>query len=164
MREGWRIAGISALAATACAGIAAALALTVTPPAEPQDGRGWILEARRHMAADRFAEAARAYEAGLAASRKVAGDPLVWCELADAVGMGQGGRLAGRPAELVAKALALGPHHPRALEMAGSVAYEARDYPRAVVFWEQLLVQLAPGSAEHAQLSQAISRTRAQLS
>ena len=163
MREGWRIAGISALAACACAGIATVLALNVTPPEEPQDGRGWVLEARRHMQADRFTDAAAAYEKGLAASRKVAGDPLVWCELADALGMAQGGRLAGRPAELVQKALALGPAHPRALEMAGSVAYEARDYRRAVVFWEQLLVQLAPGSAEHAQLSQAISRSRAQL-
>lgn len=159
--DGWRIAGISALALTACAGIATALALTVSPPREPQDGRAWVLEARRHMEANRFVEAASAYEKGLAASRKVAGDPGVWCELADALGMAQGGRLAGRPAELVHKALAIGPTHPRALEMAGSVAYEAGDYARAVLHWEQLLTTLPAGSAAYAELSAAISRTRA---
>jgi cytochrome c-type biogenesis protein CcmH len=115
------------------------------------------------MEANRFAEATKAYEKGLAASRKVAGDPLVWCELADALGMVQGGSLAGRPAELVQKALVIGPTHPRALEMAGSVAIEARDYPRAILYWEQLLAQLPPGTGEHAELSAAIARTRAQL-
>jgi cytochrome c-type biogenesis protein CcmH len=163
VREGWRIAGIAALALAASAGIAAALAFSVNPPAEPLDGRGWVLEARRHMEANRFGEAVSAYEKGLAASRKVAGDPLVWCELADALGMAQGGRLAGRPAELVQKALAIGPTHPRALEMAGSAAVEAGDYARAILYWEQLLAQLPPGSGEHAQLSAAIARTRAQL-
>ena len=112
------------------------------------------------MQADRFVEAARAYENGLAASRKVAADPEVWCELADALGMAQGGRLAGRPAELVHKALAISASHPRALEMAGSVAYEVRDYARAVLYWEQLLAQLPAGGGDHAQLSAAIARTR----
>ena len=161
MNERWRIAGITALAAAACAGIATVLALNVAPITEPQDGRAWVLEARKHMQADRFVEAASAYEKGLAASRKVAGDPLVWCELADAIGMSQGGRLAGRPAELVQKALAISSTHPRALEMAGSVAYEARDYAKAAMYWEQLLIQLQPGTDTHAELSAAIARTRA---
>ena len=160
MRDAWRIGAIAGLCLAASAGIAAALALSVTPPAEPQDGRGWVLEARAHMDANRFVEAARAYENGLAASRKVAGDPLVWCELADALGMAQGGKLEGRPTELVHKALAIGPTHPRALEMAGSAAYEAGNYQRAILYWEQLLTQLPPGGGAHAELSAAIARTR----
>jgi len=160
VRDAWRIAAISALCLAASAGIAAALVFSATPPTEPLDGRGWILEARRHMEADRFVDAASAYEKGLAASRKVAGDPLVWCELADALGMAQGGTLKGRPTELVHKALALGPTHPRALEMAGSAAYEAGDHQRAILYWEQLLTQLPPGGGAHAELSAAIARTR----
>jgi len=161
VREAWRVAGISVLCLAASAGIAAAVAFKATPPEEPRDGRGWVLEARRHMDADRFGEAARAYEHALAASRKVAADALVWCELADALGMAQGGSLKGRPAELVQKALAVKPNHPRALEMAGSVAYEQGDYAKALLYWEQLLIQLPAGSAAHAELSAAISRTRA---
>lgn len=161
MKDAWRIAGVAALGLAASAGIAAALAFTAAPPAEPQDGRGWILEARSRMEADRFGEAAEAYEKGLAASRKVAGDPQVWCELADALGMAQGGSLRGRPAELVAKALEINPNHPRALEMAGSAAYEAREYGRALAYWEPLLGQVTAGTREHAELSAAIERTRA---
>ena len=161
MKDAWRIAGLSALALAASAGIAAVLALTTVPPEQPSDGRGWVLEARRHMDADRFADAARAYESALAASRKVAADAQVWCELADALGMAQGSSLRGRPTELVQKALAINPNHPRALEMAGSAAYEAGDYPRAILYWEQLLVQLPPGTGAHAELAAAIERTRA---
>ena len=160
MKEFWRIAGVSVLALAASGGIAAAIVFTAEPPGEPRDGRGWILEARQKMDADRFEEAVRAYENGLAASRKVAADAQVWCELADAVGMAQGGRLQGRPAELVQRALAINGAHPRCLEMAGSAAYEAADYPRARLYWEQLLVQLRPGTREHAELSAAIERTR----
>jgi cytochrome c-type biogenesis protein CcmH len=136
------------------------VALKPAPLDEPRDGRGWILEARALMAADRFPDAVEAYEKGLSASRKVAADPLVWCELADALGMAQGGRLEGRPRELVARALAIKPDHPRALEMAGSAAYEAGDFRSALSYWEALLGQLPPGSASHAELSSAIERTR----
>ena len=85
-----------------------------------------MLLARLDFAADRFADAAAAYERALAASPKVARDPAIWCEYADALGMAQGGSLAGRPRELVMRALAQNPAHPKALEMAGSAAYEAR--------------------------------------
>ena len=91
----------------------------------------------------------------------MAADAQVWCELADALGMAQGSSLRGRPTELVQKALAINPNHPRALEMAGSAAYEAGDYPRAILHWEQLLVQLPPGTGAHAELAAAIERTRA---
>jgi cytochrome c-type biogenesis protein CcmH len=126
----------------------------------PRDARGWVLLARLHFAADRFEAAARAYERALEASPKVARDPQVWCELADALGMAQGGRLAGRPRELIDKALALKGSHPRALEMAGSAAVEARDYARALSYWEPLLAQLDPHSREHRELAGAIERVR----
>jgi len=124
----------------------------------PRDARGWMLLARGHFAADRFDEAARAYERALAASRKVAQDPQAWCELADALAMAQGGRLAGRPRELIDKALALKGTHPRALEMAGSAAYEARDYERALIYWQTLLAQLDARSPEYRELRAAVER------
>ena len=126
----------------------------------PRDGRGWTILARLNFASDRFDAAAQAYEKALAASRKVAQDPQVWCELADAVAMGQGGSLKGRPRELIDKALALKGNHPRALEMAGSAAYEAREYDRALGYWTALLSQLEPQSLEHRDLQAAIERLR----
>lgn len=126
----------------------------------PRDARGWVLLARMRLAADQFEAAAQAYERALEASRKVAQDPQVWCELADALGMAQGGSLKGRPRQLVDRALGLQGTHPRALEMAGSAAFESREYARAVFYWEMLLGQLAPQSAEHRELRAAVERLR----
>ena len=99
---------------------------------QPRDGRGWVLLARAQADRNEFKAAADAYEKALTVSEKVAKDPGVLCEYADALGMTQGGRLAGRPAELIAKALSINPAHPVALEMAGSVAYEEGRYADAV--------------------------------
>lgn len=124
----------------------------------PGDGRGWVLLARMDFGADRFADAATAYERALATGDKVARDPAVWCEYADALGMAQGGSLAGRPRELVMHALALQPTHPMALEMAGSAAVDAGEYTAAVRHWGELLAQLPQGSRERALLEAAIRR------
>lgn len=125
---------------------------------QPRDGRGWVMLARIDFAADRFAEAARAYGKAIAASSKVASDAGVWCEYADALGMAQGGTLGGEPRQLVLHALALDAAHPRALEMAGSAAYEQRDYAAAVHHWRQLLAQLPESSSEQRELAAAIAR------
>jgi hypothetical protein len=60
----------------------------------PRDGRAWALLAMLEFEADRF-------ERAVSTSPKVAADPAVRCEYADALGMAQGGSLAGRPTELI---------------------------------------------------------------
>lgn len=128
--------------------------------ASPEDARGWVMLGRLRMQRDRFEPAAQAYERALAVSAKVARDPLIWCEYADAVGMAQGGRLAGRPRELIDRALALDAAHPRALEMAGSAAWEAGDFDGASRFWQRLLALLPAESREHAELAAAVARAQ----
>ena len=124
----------------------------------PRDGRAWVLFARLEFDADRYAEAAAAFAKAIAASPKVARDPAVWCEYADALGMAQGGSLAGAPRELVMRALSLDPAHPKALEMAGSAAVEARDYATAVKYWRELLALLPERAQMRGELEAAISR------
>jgi cytochrome c-type biogenesis protein CcmH len=125
--------------------------------ATPNDARAWVLLARAKLAADHFAEAATAYERAVTLSPKVARDPQIWCEWADAEALRRGA-LRGRPLELVARALALDPQYPRALDLAGSAAVEARDYAGARRHWGQLLGQLDPASAEHAQMAAALDK------
>ncbi len=125
---------------------------------EPNDARAWVLLGRLRSETGEFDRAAQAFARALETSPKVARDPAVWCEYADALAMAQGRVLAGRPRELIERALALDPHHPRALEMAGSAAYEARDFRAARDFWRRLLAQIPDDSAEHAQLSAALSQ------
>jgi cytochrome c-type biogenesis protein CcmH len=131
--------------------------------ATPDDARAWVMLARARMDGNEFEPAAVAYQRALDASSKVARDPQIWCEYADALGMAAGGRLAGKPRELIDRALALDATHPRALEMAGSAAYEAGDFRAAARFWQQLLTQFPSGSAEHAQLAAAITRAEQRL-
>ena len=125
---------------------------------QPRDGRGWVLLARAQADRNEFKAAAQAYEKAITVSAKVAKDPGVLCEYADALGMAQGGNLSGRPAELIAQAMAIDPAHPVALEMAGSVAYGEGRYGDAVRYWKQLLADLAPGSDRHGELSAAVAR------
>ena len=109
--------------------------------------------------ADRFADAPAAYGKALAVSPKVAADPAIWCEYADALGMAQGGTLAGRPRELVMHALTLDPTHPKALEMAGSAAYEQREYHSAAGYWRALLAQIPRDARrERRELARGASR------
>lgn len=125
----------------------------------PRDGRAFVMLGYRELEARRYAEAAAAFERAIAVSRQVAADPAVWCEYADALGMAQGS-LAGKPTQAIEKALALQANHPKALEMAGSAAYERRDFRAAVRHWQTLHGLLAPGSTEHAQLGSAIARAQ----
>jgi cytochrome c-type biogenesis protein CcmH len=125
---------------------------------QPGDTRAWAILARLEFELNHFAEAARAYEKALAQPSKVANDPALWCEYADALGMLQDGKLAGKPRELIDHALALNPNHPKALEMAGSAEYAQGSYAAALHYWRPLLAQLAPGSQAHAELAAAIAR------
>ncbi|MFO1397364.1 MAG: hypothetical protein U1F48_09895 [Burkholderiales bacterium] len=124
----------------------------------PKDARGYVLLARLEAGHDDFPAAVAAYQRAIAVSAKVAGDPEILCEYADALGMAHGGTLAGAPAELVQKALAIAPAHPRALEMAGSAAFEQRDYARAVQQWRALLAQLPADDPQARELAGAIAR------
>ena len=111
--------------------------------AQPDDAEGWLTLARSYTALGRYRDA-------VTALRKTAelrpGNPGVLADLADLTGMAQGKRLAGEPARLIQQALDIDPRHPKALALAGSAAFEARDYSAARGFWERLLVVLPEGS------------------
>ena len=124
----------------------------------PRDGRAWALLAYSAFEADAYAEAAAAFETAATVSPKVAADPGVLCDWADALGMAQGGSLKGRPTELVSRALALSSNYPKALEMAGSAAYERREFALAADYWRRLLPQMAQVSTDRNSLEDGIAR------
>jgi cytochrome c-type biogenesis protein CcmH len=126
--------------------------------AHPDDARALTLLGRELAAADRFAEAAGAFERAVQ-SPKVARDATVWAEYADALAMAQGRTLQGRPSQLIAKALALDPRHPQALEMAGSAAFERHDYTAAAQHWRTLLAELPADSNSTDELRRALEET-----
>ncbi|CAD5375004.1 hypothetical protein RA210_U80086 [Rubrivivax sp. A210] len=124
----------------------------------PRDARARVLKARMDLRAERFDLAVAGYRQALEMAPKVARDAGVWVELAEALGLAQGGRLAGEPTALIARALGLDADHPQALDLAGSAAWEAGDFAGAATHWRRLRARLAPGDTRHTELSAAIVR------
>jgi cytochrome c-type biogenesis protein CcmH len=124
----------------------------------PLDTRARVLKARLDMQAGRFEEAAAGYARALEGASKATRDPDVWVEYAEAAGIVQGRTLIGEPQRLVDKALALDANHPGALDLAGSAAWELRDFSAAAGHWKRLLALLPQGSARHAELGLAVER------
>lgn len=126
----------------------------------PEDSRAWVIRARMQFGRGNFADSAAAFAHAVERPGKIARDPLVWCEYADALAMAAGGALKGKPQELVSHALMLDAHNVRALEMAGSAAIEAGDFRAAVDYWERLLKELPADAPERAEVTKAVERAR----
>jgi len=123
----------------------------------PDDVRGWALLARSLSTMGRFEEAVAAYEhlASIAPD-----DPQVLADYADALGMQQGRSLAGRPTELVQRALAIDPAHPKSLALAGTAAFDAGDYPAAARYWSRLAAQMPEGSEDRGRVDAMLDEVR----
>ena len=122
----------------------------------PRDARAWAILARLEFARGDYPGAVSAYAHAVELPGKVARDPLVWCEYADAVALAADGRLAGKPRGLIDHALALNSRHPRALEMAGSAEVEAGNFTAALGYWEELLAILPAESPARPELARAV--------
>ncbi|MCS7101846.1 MAG: c-type cytochrome biogenesis protein CcmI, partial [Burkholderiaceae bacterium] len=125
---------------------------------EPENLEGWAMLARSYFLLQRYEEAVRAYEH---LAQRLPNEPGVLADYADALAMRAGRRLSGRPLELVRQALAIDPNHPKALAMAGSEAFDRKDYAAAVQYWERLRAVL-PADSEFARTVEAsIAEARA---
>ena len=104
----------------------------------PDDPVGWLMLGRAYKALQRFPEAEQALAE---ADRRKPNDPEILVEYGEAMALTHGRHLAGAPMRLVERALKIDPDNQRALTLAGSAAFEAHDYKRAVGYWERLLKQ-----------------------
>lgn len=106
----------------------------------PEDPEGWFMLGRVYQSMQRYSDAVKAYEE----LRKLTDDhPQALIALADALAMVQGGKLSGRPYDLVRQALDKEPEDPTALWLAGQGAMEAADYQNAIYYWRQAEAGLA---------------------
>lgn len=111
--------------------------------ANPEDPEGWKILARSYAALGRFKEASEAYANATARSP---GDAQLFADYADALAMAQGRSLEGEPEKLIARALAVDPRNVKALALAGTVAFNRKDYAKAVEYWERILAVVPPDS------------------
>jgi cytochrome c-type biogenesis protein CcmH len=114
----------------------------------PDDVQGWQLLGRSYAALGRFKESADAYaQAALRAPR----DAQLLVDFADALAMARGQRLEGEPEKLVQRALEIDPQNPKGLALAGTAAFERKDFAKAAEYWERML-PLVPADSEDARV------------
>lgn len=122
----------------------------------PEDGEGWALLARTYVELRRHSEAVIAYEK---ATQLITDDPQLYADYADALGVVKGQTLVGEPEDLINKALAIDPHHEKALMLAGTVAYDKKEYTNAISLWEHLKKVLSPESELLPDVKAALAET-----
>ena len=109
----------------------------------PNDPQGWTMLARSYSSMEKYGDAANAYAKATELNPK---DADLWAEYAFATGMAEGRSLTGKPMELINKALKVDPENAKALQLAGSAAYQAKDYNKAIDYWQRVLKKVPPGS------------------
>jgi cytochrome c-type biogenesis protein CcmH len=109
----------------------------------PNDAEGWTMLARSYSLMDKYSEAVNAYAKATELNPK---DADLWAEYAFATGMAGGESLEGKPTELINHALKLDPENPKALQLAGSAAFQVKDYKKAIDYWQRVLKKVPPGS------------------
>ncbi len=124
---------------------------------EPDNVEGWVILARTYYTMRKFPEAAAAYEKLI---KLVPDEPDLLADYADALAMSQGRDLSGKPMELVQAALKADPNHWKALAMAGTAAFDRKDYKGAVAYWERLRDSQAPDSPIAKSIAASIDEAR----
>jgi cytochrome c-type biogenesis protein CcmH len=123
----------------------------------PNDAEGWQMLGRSYMILERYSEAADAYQRASALKDK---DAAVWADYAEALAMTSDRRLAGKPTEALERALQIDPKNQKALDLAGSAAYQAGNYQKAIEYWQRLLKVLPAGSEELRTISDQIAKAK----
>lgn len=124
----------------------------------PSDAQGWTMLARSYSSMEKYAEAAAAYGKATELTPK---DADLWAEYAFASAMAAGRSLQGKPKELIDRALKVDPDNAKALQLAGSAAFEAKDYNKAVSYWERVLKKVPPGSEVAETITSRINEAKA---
>lgn len=120
----------------------------------PNDPQGWAMLGRTYKALGRFDEAEKAF---MRAGDLMNSDAVLLAEYADLLAVRANGNLEGRPLQLVKQALKIDPDNFMALALAGTAAYNRKDFPEASRYWNQLLTLLPPESEDAKSLSATLA-------
>ena len=123
----------------------------------PDDAEGWTMLARSYAVLGRFAESLPAYRR---ASELQPRDAGLLADYADASAASHGTLANPETAQLLERALAIDPQQPKALALAGTLAYDRGDFAGAVAHWQKIADALPPGSPMAQQVQAGIAEAR----
>lgn len=122
---------------------------------EPEDAQGWLVLARSYTVLGKHQNALAAY----ARAHAILGDQAqLLVEYAQTLAEQRGGQLAGKPRDLLERAVSLEPTHERARWLAGFAALQSGETERALEHWNALLAQLPSDSDEASMIREMTAR------
>lgn len=124
---------------------------------QPDDAEGWSMLARAYVRLEQLPEALPAFARATALRED---DPQLLADYAEALFLARSGGLEADPRKLIERALKLDPGHPKSLVLAGTVAFNAKDFSAAAGHWEKLAKLSAPNSPGLAELEEGIAQAR----
>lgn len=101
----------------------------------PENADGWALLAHTYVEIKQHKEAVGAFEKAV---NLIPNDPQLFADYADALAVTNNGQFDAKTSELVEQALKLDPNHPKALLLAGTIAFKQANYIKAINIWQQL--------------------------
>lgn len=118
---------------------------------EPDNVEGWGMLARSYNALGRHSDATQAY-AHLV--KLLPNDAGLLADYADTLAMANNRSLQGEPEKVIERAIAADEKNVKALALWGSAAFERKDFAKAVVRWQKILV-VVPADSD---IARAVSR------
>lgn len=122
-----------------------------------EDGPAWAMAARTLASMQRFQEADRAFARAL---HLMPNDAHLLADRADILSLLQGQNPENEPMQLIERALRIDPNQPKALALAGSVAFKRGDMATAITHWQRALAHLPPDSEFARGLAQSLQQAR----
>ena len=131
--------------------------LEAVPATETPDPKAWEMLARSYAAMQKFPDANKAYKRAVELNP---GNAQLLADHADVLAMLQGQSMVGEPTRLFERALVLDPNNVKALALAGSAAFEKKDFARASQFWSKAQGLAPPNSDFAKSLASSVEEAR----
>lgn len=127
---------------------------------QPDDALGWTMLGRSYKYLQQNDKALVAFEHAY----KLLGDqPEIMLLYADALAFVNNQQLAGKPAELVFKTLAMEPENPTGLWLGGMAKAQTGEFVAAMDLWKKLEAQLPPGSEAQQEIQDLMAKLATQI-
>jgi cytochrome c-type biogenesis protein CcmH len=127
---------------------------------QPDDALGWTMLGRSYKYLQQYPKAVVAFEH---AYKLIGEQAEIMLLYADAMAFANNEQLAGKPAELVFKALAMEPDNVTGLWLGGMAKAQTGDFVAAMDLWQKLEALLPPGSEAQQEIQGLLAKLATQI-
>lgn len=125
--------------------------------AQPDNAKGWAMLGNSYAVLGRYTDSMGAYARAAALTPNNA---QLLADYADVIAMSQGKIFQGEPEKLIQQALKIDSGNIKALALAGSAAFQRKDYRAAMDYWQRQLTLLPANSGLERTVSVNIAEAR----